>query len=239
MWDRGKVRTMAPSHTSRDYESELRELRAHALAMGARCERSVRLALDAFWAGASQLDEVRSIDAQIDRDEVDIHALTLRVLALRQPVADDLRFLAATLKLIIDLERIGDEAVNIAERAVEENAVAASLVRGELEAMAEETQDMLRDALKALVERDPTRAEEVLLHDDVVDEQCGEVIAKMCSYISMHSDDAGAGLRVVRVAKYLERIADHATNVAEEVIFMVRGDDVRHGHSSASLPVTR
>ncbi len=224
---------MALAHTSRDYETELRELRAHAVAMGARCERSVRLALEGFWLGAYKLVEVRAIDEQIDRDEVDIHALTLRVLALRQPVADDLRFLAATLKLIIDLERIGDEAVNIAERAVEGNEAAATLVRGELESMADDAQDMLRDALKALVEADPARAERVLQRDDVVDANCGLVITRMCEHISKHSNQASAGLRVVRVAKYLERIADHATNVAEEVIFMVRGDDVRHSRLGA------
>jgi phosphate transport system protein len=223
---------MALLHTSRDYETELRELRAHTAAMGARCERSVRLALDAFWEGASRLPDARAIDEQIDRDQIDIHALALRVLALRQPVADDLRFLAATLKLIIDLERVGDEALNIAERAVGGRCAGAALVRAELESMAEEAQDMLRDALRAFVERDAARAERVLVRDDGVDRQCGAVITTMCDYIAKQGDAAG-GLRVVRVAKYLERIADHATNLAEEVIFMVRGDDVRHGHAGA------
>jgi len=220
---------MALLHTSRDYETELRELRAHTAAMGARCERSVRFALDAFWEGASKLSDARAIDAQIDRDQIDIHALALRVLALRQPVADDLRFLAATLKLIIDLERVGDEAVNIAERAAGGPCAAAPLVRTDLEAMAEEAQDMLRDALRAFVEGDAARAERVLVRDDGVDAQCGAVITRMCDYIAKHQGDAAGGLRVVRVAKYLERIADHATNLAEDVIFMVRGDDVRHG----------
>jgi phosphate transport system protein len=222
---------MALLHTSRDYETELRELRAHTAAMGARCERSVRLALDAFWEGSSELSSARAIDEQIDRDQIDIHALALRVLALRQPVADDLRFLAATLKLIIDLERVGDEALNIAERAAGGRCDAAALVRADLEAMAEEAQDMLRDALRAFVEGDAARAERVLVRDDGVDRQCGAVITTMCDYIAKHGGDAAGGLRVVRVAKYLERIADHATNLAEEVIFMVRGDDVRHGHA--------
>jgi phosphate transport system protein len=197
--------------------------------MGARCERSVRLALDAFWEGASKLSDARAIDEQIDRDQIDIHELALRVLALRQPVADDLRFLAATLKLIIDLERVGDEAVNIAERAMAGRCAAAALVRGELEAMADEAQEMLRDALRAFVDGDTALAEQVLGRDDSVDGRCGAVITTMCDYIATHGGDAAGGLRVVRVAKYLERIADHATNLAEEVIFMVRGDDVRHG----------
>jgi phosphate transport system protein len=220
---------MPPAHTSRDFETELRELRAHALAMGARCERTVMVAIEAFRQGASELlAEVQTMDAQIDRDEMVIHALVLRILALRQPVADDLRFLAAALRLITDLERIGDEAVNIAERAVDTNGEAKSLVHDELESMADETQGMLRGALRAFVERDPAGAERVLFCDDVVDRHCGAIIAKMTEYIATHSNDVAAGLRVVRVAKYVERIADHATNVAEEVIFMVRGDDVRH-----------
>jgi phosphate transport system protein len=221
--------TVPPAHTSRDFETELRELRAHALAMGARCERTVMVALDAFRQGAAHaLAEVQTLDAQVDRDEMEIHALVLRILALRQPVADDLRFLAAALRLITDLERIGDEAVNIAERALDPNGHAKSLVHEELESMASEAQAMLRGALRAFVERDSEGAEHVLLCDDVVDRHCGAIITKMTQYIATHSEDVPAGLRVVRVAKYLERIADHATNVAEEVIFMVRGDDVRH-----------
>ena len=113
------------SHTSRDFESELRELRANALAMGARCERSLRLALDAFWKASPTLTaEVKELDRHIDRDEMEIDALVLRILALRQPVAYDLRFLATALKLVTDLERIGDEAVNIAEEVI-------FMVRGE------------------------------------------------------------------------------------------------------------
>ncbi len=220
---------MGSVHTSRDFESELRELRAQSLAMGARCERIVRLALEAFWsASASLAGEVQAIDQQIDRDEVDIHALALRILALRQPVADDLRFVAAALRLITDLERVGDEAVNISERAVDSDGEAKELVRGDLGAMGSDAQDMLHNALRAFVERDPAAAEEVLLRDQVVDDRCGAVISKMTDYIAHRPADVRAGLRVIRVAKFVERIADHATNVAEECIFMVRGDDVRH-----------
>src|SRR5262249_921483 len=168
------------------------------------------------------------LDQQIDRDEMDIDALVLRILALRQPVAYDLRFLTAALKLVTDLERIGDEAVNIGERAVEEHGAAKSLVRQELEARGTEAQEMLRDALNTFVHGDSPGAEAVLARDDIVDQHYGAIMGKMSDYMSKHPQDVPAGLRVVKVAKYLERIADHATNVAEEVIFMVRGEDVRH-----------
>jgi phosphate transport system protein len=220
------------THTSRDFETELRELRAHTLAMGARCERSVSLALEAFWKGAPEVAaQVQALDAQIDRDEMDIDALVLRILALRQPVAFDLRFLTTALKLVTDLERIGDEALNIAERAAESNGDAKTLVRAELEAMATEAQEMLRNALTCFVDGDADGAKRVLLQDDEVDKQYGAIMNKMSEHMAQRSEDVPMGLRVVKVAKYLERIADHATNIAEEVIFMVRGDDVRHARS--------
>ena len=229
---------MPQLHTSRDFESELRELRAHSLAMGARCERALQLALKAFWEGSAQLAaEVENLDTHIDRDEVDIDALVLRILALRQPVAYDLRFLAAALRLVTDLERIGDEAVNIAERAKEEHGTARDTVRGELKAMAEQSQEMLRDALDAFVQAEPTRAEQVLVRDDAVDELYGKIIKAMTEFMSQQPQQVAEAIRVIHVAKYLERVADHATNIAEEVIFMVRGEDVRHARSHAPPPV--
>ena len=110
---------MPASHTSRDFESELRELRAHLLAMGARCERSVQLALEAFIEGSDELTtEVKQLDRHIDRDEMESDELVLRILALRQPVAHDLRLLATAFKLVTDLERIADHATNIAEEVI-------------------------------------------------------------------------------------------------------------------------
>jgi phosphate transport system protein len=111
---------MADPHTSRDFEAELRELRSHLLTMGARCERGVRTALEAFITKSIDLaTEVKELDRLIDRDEMECDELALRIMALRQPVAHDLRFLATVMRLVTDLERIGDEAVNIAERAEE------------------------------------------------------------------------------------------------------------------------
>jgi phosphate transport system protein len=220
----------ASAHSSRDFETELRELQSHLLAMGARCERVVGLACDAFLRGAPEVvGQIESLDSQIDRDELEIHALILRILALRQPVADDLRFLATALRLITDLERVGDEAVNIGERTAKQDGDAKSLVSDDLASMAADARDMLHGALDAFVRWDAEGAERVLGRDDAVDARCATIISAMTLHIRDHSREAQAGLRVIRVAKYLERIADHATNVAEQVIFMVNGDDVRHG----------
>ncbi|HWL85357.1 MAG TPA: phosphate signaling complex protein PhoU [Polyangiaceae bacterium] len=225
----GPSTTMHGSHTSRDFETELRELRAHTLAMGARCERSLRLALEAFWQGSTQLAaEVEEIDRHIDRDEMEIDALVLRILALRQPVAYDLRFLATALKLVTDLERVGDEAVNIAERAKEGHGIAKDQVRVDLKEMSDQAQQMLRDALDAFVEGEATRAAQVLARDDTVDGLYGGILGAMMEFMAVNTNEIPSAIRVIKVAKYLERVADHATNIAEEVIFMVRGEDVRH-----------
>lgn len=220
---------MPSSHTSRDFEAELRELRAHALAMGARCERILQLAIQAFWTGSEKLAaEVKELDRRIDRDEMDIDALVLRILALRQPVAYDLRFLATALKLVTDLERVGDEAVNIAERAEEAHGKAKEKVDVELKQMAEQSQHMLRDALDSFVQGDVARASHIRKCDDAVDELYGKILREMTAFMATHPTEVFPAIRVIKVAKYLERVADHATNIAEEVIFMVQGDDVRH-----------
>jgi phosphate transport system protein len=220
---------MTKSHTSRDFEAELRELRAHSLAMGARCERSVQLALDAFWAGSTEaVAEVAALDRQIDSDEMQIDALVLRILALRQPVAYDLRFLTAALKLVTDLERIGDEAVNIAERAKEGHGIAKDTVQPVLKKMSERAQQMVRDSLDAFVQGQVSTAEKVLASDDEIDKAYAEVLDVMMDFMAKNTNDIPGAVRVMKVAKYIERIADHATNIAEEVIFMVRGEDVRH-----------
>ncbi len=220
---------LAQAHTSRDFESELRELRAQSLAMGARCERALQIALEAFWAGSPQLaSQVEDLDRLIDRDEMDIDALVLRMLALRQPVAYDLRLLTGAMRLATDLERIGDEAVNIAERARTRSGPALDTAREELRTMAEHAQEMLRGALDAFVQSEPAGAEQVLLRDDLVDALYGRIVETITQYMTDNSQHVAEAMRVIQVSKYLERIADHATNIAEEVIFVVRGDDVRH-----------
>jgi phosphate transport system protein len=231
---------MGSVHTSRDFEAELRELRAQALAMGARCERILKLALDAFFCRSSEEPSSRDIDnldRQIDRDEMDIDALVLRILALRQPVAHDLRLVASALKLVTDLERVGDEAVNIAERTREGPGKARDQVCEQLETMSTCAQEMLREALEAFVGGDAELAEGVLTRDDSVDELYQKVVRDMEDFIKSEPSEVAAAIRVIHVAKYLERVADHATNIAEEVIFMVRGEDVRHLRTHPPPPV--
>jgi phosphate transport system protein len=220
---------MKMGHTSHDFESELRELRGNLLAMSARCERAVQEAVTAFMhRDVERASAVRALDERIDRDEMEIDDLAVRVLALRQPVAFDLRFLTTTLKFVTDLERIGDEAVNIAERVEEFTRSSVVPPHQEIAQMAQIAQTMLREALDAFVEGDPQRAEKVMARDDEVDQLYGVVLRNVFAWMREHPLEIPTGQAVASVAKYIERVADHATNLAEYVVFMVRGDDVRH-----------
>jgi phosphate transport system protein len=211
------------------YDEEMQELRLALVAMGGRCTHAIGAALDAFRSGSPDgAVDLATLDRRVDDDEIAIDALIVRVLALRQPVASDLRLLAMALKLAADLERIGDEAVNIAERARDGRCAIGPEAYEALDRMSAEAQGMVAAALDAFVEGDEVAAQAVLLRDDAVDALYASTVRSVQEYMKLHPQEVRVALSVISVAKYLERIADHATNIAEEVIFIVRGDDVRH-----------
>ncbi|MFW5926040.1 MAG: phosphate signaling complex protein PhoU [Myxococcota bacterium] len=219
-----------PTHTSQEFEAELTQLKDRLLAMGGRCERMIGLAMRAFEEqDAALAREVREMDRETDQDELAVDELAVRILALRQPVGRDLRFIITSVKAVTDLERIGDEAVNIAERA-DELADRATLPQPhvELPGMAESATKMLLDALDAFIEDDADKAQRVLQRDDEVDATYDRILHTCVDFIEANPDRCAGGLRVASAAKYLERIADHATNIAEMVVYLVRGVDVRH-----------
>ncbi len=219
-------------HTSQQYEAELRALKDRLLAMGGRCESLLRQATAALERQDPALAEaVARTDHEINSDELAIDDLAVRILALRQPVGRDLRFLMTALKVVTDLERIGDEAVNIAERAGElSREVKLPPTASRLGEMADGAAAMLHDALDAFVEEDAERAERVLASDDAVDELYGQTMRATFAYITANPEKVRPAMAVASCAKYVERIADHATNIAEMVVYMVRGVDVRHAH---------
>ena len=219
------------THTQQECEAELRNLKDRLLAMGGRCEQMISMAVRAFEDRDEALArEVIEADRRMDEDEVIVDELAVRMLALRQPVGRDLRFAVAAVKASTDLERIGDEAVNIAERAMEmEPTDRLSPPGSKLPEMAQRAGAMLRDALNALVEEDAKKARDVFAQDDAVDDIYAEVLQLCIDYMKDPSRIAD-GMRICNCAKYLERIADHATNIAEMVIFTVEGRDVRHGN---------
>jgi len=220
------------THTHQEFEAELRNLKDRLLAMGGRCEQMISTAVRAFEDRDEALaTEVMDADRRMNEDELLVDELAVRILALRQPVGRDLRFAVAAVKASKDLERIGDEAVNIAERAIEmEPSDRLSSPASRLPEMAQRAGAMLRDALNAFVEEDPNEARQVFKQDDAVDDIYAEVMRLCLDYMKDEPARIPDGMRICNCAKYLERIADHATNIAEMVIFMVDGRDVRHGH---------
>ena len=216
-------------HTDREYEAELAALREHLLMMGARVEEMMTLSLRAFAERNARLAQATIVtDRQVDAAEKQIDELCLKILALRQPVASDLRFITTTLKLVTDLERIADLCVNVCERVIEfddESSFAVDATIGRVGALA---QSMVHDALDAFVMSDSLKAEQVMVRDETVDALHAGVITELVELMTENPSSVPRSIRLVSIGKYLERMADHATNIAEMVVFMVRGQDVRH-----------
>ncbi|MGF1466900.1 MAG: phosphate signaling complex protein PhoU [Sandaracinaceae bacterium] len=223
-------------HTDQQFASELRELRDRLLAMGARCEGLILSAVRAVEDGDPALAErVGKADRAVNAEEGLIDDLALRILALRHPLGRDLRFLMTALKVVVDLEQIGDEAVNIAERAsipVLHSELRAA--HAQLTEMGRRVAAMLHEALDAFVDEDAREAEAVLRRDDAIDAQYQDILQRTMAFMRGHPEHARSGMATASCAKYLERIADHATNIAEMVIYMVRGVDVRHEEARES-----
>jgi phosphate transport system protein len=220
---------MTRRHTDRDYEQELSRLREQVLLMGAKVEETVGCAIRALEERDSALaGRVVTLDRQINRLEMEIDELCLRILARRQPVASDLRLLTTTLKLVTDLERIGDLAVNVSERVLELNEEPPLVSQADLPTMARVVLEMLRDVLDAFVNRDVERAERVIARDKIVDAVYANIFRELFATMIENPRNIYRATRVQSIAKYVERIGDHATNLAEMVVFMVRGKDIRH-----------
>ncbi|MFM8377967.1 MAG: phosphate signaling complex protein PhoU [Planctomycetia bacterium] len=171
---------------------------------------------------------VMANDEEIDRMEVEVEEECLKILALYQPVAADLRFVVAVLKINNDLERMGDLARNIAKRVAQLATGPAVELPPEIRTMAMLAQDMVKQSLDAVVNADPTLARQVREEDDAVDEARQQIRRQILQGIKAHPEQLENLLRINSVSKHIERIADMATNVAEDVIYMVEGDIVRH-----------
>ncbi|GAC1552373.1 MAG: phosphate signaling complex protein PhoU [Polyangiales bacterium] len=216
-------------HTDQAYEGELRRIREMLLTMGAKVEEMLVQAMKALVDRDTELAEkTLYIDRQINRLEIEVDDLCLKVLARRQPVASDLRFITMALKVVTDLERMGDLGVNICERVMELNQEPALKPYVELVDMAHAAQEMLREALDAFVAGDADRATAIIELDSKVDAYYAAIFRELLTYMMENPRNIYRATREQSIAKYIERIADHATNLAEMVVFMVRGHDIRH-----------
>ena len=217
------------THTNREFATELEKVRSQLVEMSNAVKSMIGTSVESLLHGnMAEAKETIAMDQSINRLEVDTDELCLVILAKRQPMASDLRFITLAMKMVTDLERIGDLAVNISERTLALDGFKPEVVGPTLGRMAKIDMALIRDAIDAFVERDPTKAETVIKRDTEVD----QLYLTACTDIQKRMHDEPAylyhGIHLQAVAKFLERIGDHITNLAELVIFMVWGKDIRH-----------
>ena len=216
-------------HTDREYRQELTELKERLLVMGGRVEQMIRqstraiVELDVGLARDTIIE-----DRFVNACEIDADRFCLRILARRHPVASDLRFVTLSLKMVTDLERIGDLAVNVCERAQDLVGMPPSPHTPALERMGALAGEMVHDALDAFVAGDDARAHAVVARDDEMDALYDRFFSDVLRDMLADTRNVGFGVQLQSAAKYYERIGDHSTNLAEHVLFLVRGEDVRH-----------
>jgi len=213
------------------FQEALELLKARLLEMGGLAEDRVRTAVRALVeADMATLDSVLVGDEAINRLHIEIDDRCVKLLALHQPVAVDLRAIVSAVKINTDLERVGDLAINIAEAAARyvQHPPVKELI--DIPRMAVLAQDMLRDALDAFVRRDETLARRVLDQDDELDQLKTQVFQSLLEHMTRERETIEPALDLVLISRHLERIGDHATNIAEDVIFMISARDVRHHH---------
>jgi phosphate transport system protein len=217
------------THTDRQYEEELSDLRQNILTMGGLVEKQIANAIQALVGRNHALAEATiKKDAEVNALDVAIDDLCLKLLALRQPAGRDLRFITTALKITTDLERIGDRAVSISERAIELENEPPLKPYIDIPRMSDISLAMLRASLDSFVREDPDMALSVCRSDDEVDKLNGQIFRELLSYMIEDPATITRAMRILFVSKYLERIADHATNIAEMVVFMVKGQSIRH-----------
>jgi phosphate transport system protein len=220
---------MISSHTSKDFETELRTLRERLCAMGGRCESQITLAMQSLTDRDDELARmVIDADVAIDRDENECDELALQILATRQPVASDLRFITMSLKFVTDLERIGDLATGIAKRALELNHLPPLAPAPDLNRLSGLVHKNLKAALDSFVARDADRATAVIVADREIDKLNASEFAALIAHVATDPATVTRVLPLTSICRYLERIGDHVKNLAEEVVYMVRAQDVRH-----------
>jgi len=213
----------------RHFAEELEQLKHRLLVMGGLAEERVRLAVRALVdRDPATMAEVIAGDSELNRFHVEIDDRCFKLLALHQPMAGDLRTIVAAVKINSDLERVGDLAVNIAEAAQRYTTHPPVKPLVDIPRMADLAQGMLHDALDAFVSRDLNAAQKVLDSDDLLDELKNQVFRELLTYMLGEPRTVEPGIDLILISRHLERVGDHATNIAEDVIFIVAARDVRH-----------
>jgi phosphate transport system protein len=215
----------------RHFVTDLTDLQNKLLEMGGLVESAIRLSVRSLAERNEELARgVWDVEERINRLDIDIDEFATSLLATQQPVAGDLRFLTAAIKINSDLERMGDLAINIAQRSLSLIRRTEFSVVIDIPHMARIVESMVHQSLDAFVQRDAELAHSVLLADDEVDDLKNAVYRELLALTEAGKAPAAAAFDVIFVAHNLERVADHATNIAEDVLFLIKGIDVRHHH---------
>jgi len=217
-----------------NFHQQLAALKDKLLAMAALSQQALEFSVEAYLARDSTLcNHVLEIEQAINAAETTVDEMAYELLAKEQPMAIDLRFILSVIKINGDLERIGDQSANIVQRAKSMKDAPEISLPIDIQEMGEKVGVMIRTAIQALLEADAKMAESVLFMDDEVDEMNKAAQAELMEVMQQHPEMAEQALNGIVVSRNLERAADHATNIAEDVIFWLRGSDVRHKYSLA------
>ncbi len=218
-------------HTSKQYEQQLRTVKEKLLLMSHRAEMAIADATRALVERRPSLAEhVIDDDDELDRLELEVDDMCFEILAREQPVASDLRFIATAIKIVGDIERIGDNGVNIARRALEIMTEPELDPIIDVPVMARAAQRILKESLDAFVNEDVELAERAIESDSYINDVSEQMFRELLTYMLEDPSTVSRALRLMFVARNLERVGDHAANIAEMVVFLVRGEDIRHGH---------
>ena len=213
----------------RHFDDELKRFKEKLFRMGLQAEEAIAKASQAlFERDSKKAEAVIKGDQEINLCEIEIDEMGHELIALYQPMAVDLRFITMVLKINSDLERMGDQAVNIAEKAIEINQEPAMKPFIDLPKIADTARGMVREALDAFMQRDAAKAKEILERDDVIDQLNDKIYEDVQKIIREKPETVKQGVALIMVSHNLERVADLATNIAEDVIYLSRGIDVRH-----------
>lgn len=222
---------MGSEHLSKQYDSDLETLRSGVLQMGGLVESQIRSAIEAFASGDQEIiNQVVAAEFRVDEYEVNIDNNCSHIIVKRQPAAGDLRLIMAIMKTVTDLERIGDEAEKIARmsKQIYERGKAQVNSFANIRHAAEIAVGMLRQALDAFARLDASEAAKVIRKDLAIDNEFRAILRQLITFMMEDPRTISTALEVVWIAKAVERIGDHAKNIAEEVIYIVRGTDIRH-----------
>ncbi|WP_314441308.1 phosphate signaling complex protein PhoU [Massilia timonae] len=227
---------MPNHHLSKQYDLELDAIRTQVLQMGALVEGQCRMAIDSFWTGnLSQAHDVINGDKRVNSLEVHLDDACNHVIVRRQPTANDLRLIMATLKVITDLERIGDEATKIARNAINltKRLYLVADLKSDLEMLSEDVVAMLQESVETFACMDSGRATALITRDQRIDNEFRSVMLRLITAMSDDPRSISPRLDILWIAKALERIGDHSKNIAEYVIFVASGQDIRHMNDQA------